>query len=561
MFHPSFSWRCVGWVLGIMASTTSVFAETQQRFDVQNFHPTPGPRDLIIAPQSQGLTPNSGGTKSPKLSIFNFAGGAFLNISLDPLVLINPFTNQKTDDLVRNRLQLDLMAAVGITKWFEMGLVFPVILFQQSGNLESIGQEGFIRSTVFGDIALIPKVPLVHRKYDAAGNEYGWGFALSMRTNFPTGSLENFASDGRVTVNPAATVDYRFGKTGILITTQTGVYVRPTVALANVERLGTMMTFAAGAEIPIPTLRKYGITALGGFYANVPLTTPIDQIGCVPAEFMLGGRWYADNGLTVSTGLNFGGGCGFGNPTFRYWVGTVYTIPQKLSKTFGTANADIIDWKKPKPCPTDWDPRINIPDRCPRVIRDGKQIKIIDRVNFATDKDTILEQSFGLLTDVANFIRDELKRDQKIKQILIVGHTDITGPVKEEKTPQDVASNDRYNQDLSNRRAQNVLAWLGDPSKGNIPQSLLKSKGMGRSQLLSKELRDKLPEAEYAKYTPTDLNSIDRRVEISVLYEEDLAKVTPVAEPPALDAKPTGPSVPAAKPAKVKPAKTKAIKK
>jgi len=72
----------------------------QQRFDIQPWRPTPGPRDLLIVPQTQPLTN------------FTFAGGAYLSFALDPLALVNR-DGQRAYDVVRNRLELDLMAAIG----------------------------------------------------------------------------------------------------------------------------------------------------------------------------------------------------------------------------------------------------------------------------------------------------------------------------------------------------------------------------------------------------------------------------------------------------------------
>ena len=64
------------------------------RFDVQNFRPTPGPRDLIIVPQSQPLSHLSG------------AVGAYFSFSLDPLVLLNS-DGQRAADVDRKSTRLN----------------------------------------------------------------------------------------------------------------------------------------------------------------------------------------------------------------------------------------------------------------------------------------------------------------------------------------------------------------------------------------------------------------------------------------------------------------------
>lgn len=158
---------------GLWATEPSARAQ-QTRFDVQS-RPTPGPRDLVIVPQSQPLAHLSG------------ALGAYFSFALDPLVLLNSDGNRSLD-VVKNRFQLDLMGAMGLGGWFELGVVLPVILYQSSGNLEPLGTE-VVRSTVIGDLSLIGKLPFVRRQSYASG----FGVALMTRVNAPTGVQEAFA--------------------------------------------------------------------------------------------------------------------------------------------------------------------------------------------------------------------------------------------------------------------------------------------------------------------------------------------------------------------------------
>ena len=200
------------------------------RFDVQNFRPTPGPRDLVIVPQSQPLSHLSGSI------------GAYLSFAFDPLVLLDQ-NEQRTLDVVKNRLQLDLMGALGIKDFMELGLVMPVILLQQSGNLESLGSEGSIQSTVLGDLALLAKFTFLRRRSYAKG----FGIAMVNRVNFPTGKREAFTSDGTPSWNPTFVFDYRFGM-GALISLQTGVYIRFVPLVFQDTVIGPTFTAAAGAD-------------------------------------------------------------------------------------------------------------------------------------------------------------------------------------------------------------------------------------------------------------------------------------------------------------------------
>ncbi|HMU39393.1 MAG TPA: OmpA family protein [Pseudomonadota bacterium] len=466
--------KWVLWAWFILGSVQTAHAQNT-RFDVQNFRPTPGPRDLIIIPQSQPLSHNSG------------AVGAYFSFSLDPLVLLNN-DGQRVADVVKNRLELDIMAAYGLGNWLELGMVLPVILFQQSSNLESIGEEGQIQSTVVGDLAVLLKVPFVRRLSYAKG----FGVSLQGRVNFPTGNQDAFASDGKVTFTPSFVADYRFGM-GALLALQAGVHIRPVAEFMDVK-LGPAFVGAAGAELPL--IRKYGITTLGGVYFNVPLQVLPDSIRQIPAEAMLGLRWYASFGVTFTTGFNFGADCGFSIPTFRYFLAAVW-VPGKTREY-----ESIESFKKPPDdpdgdgliapidhCPEEKGPAENngcperdadkdgivdrlddcptLPGRkalhgCPRVYADDNKIKVLERIHFATDQDVILPESFSVLEEIADYI----KSHPEWLEILIEGHCDIR-------------ADDAYNLNLSQRRANAVLKFL---LLRGVEPNRLKAQGFGRSR-------------------------------------------------------------------------------
>ncbi len=71
------------------------------------------------------------------------------------------------------------------------------------------------------------------------------------------------------------------------------------------------------------------------------------------------------------------------------------------------------------------------------------EIRILDRVEFATDSDEILERSNPVLEDVLSI----LSSNRQIRRVRIEGHTDDRG-------------DDDHNMDLSRRRAAAVRAWL-----------------------------------------------------------------------------------------------------
>jgi outer membrane protein OmpA-like peptidoglycan-associated protein len=135
--------------------------------------------------------------------------------------------------------------------------------------------------------------------------------------------------------------------------------------------------------------------------------------------------------------------------------------PARLGCPAGDRDKDLVvdpeDACPDKPGAPDPDPKKN---GCPgaTMITDG-QIKIIEPVFFATNKDVILKRSFPVLEAVAN----SLKGAPSIKKVEVQGHTDDRGKAT-------------YNRDLSARRAASVLRFLVE--KG-IDANRLQSKGYG----------------------------------------------------------------------------------
>jgi outer membrane protein OmpA-like peptidoglycan-associated protein len=497
--------------LGLTAWTASA---QEDRFDVQSFRPFAGPQDLVLVGQSRLLAP------------FSPVGGAYLNFSLDPLVLITAGTNSKAVSVVGNRLQLDVMAAVAIAPiasevgWVELGVTMPLVLAQASDNLEAIGTEGYLQSFVPGDMRLTGKVPLWRRAPEGSG----LGAAAILGVSLPTGIREAFASDGALTWNPNVIADYRFGS-GLLLSLNAGLWLRPDHEFLGVK-WGSSATFGLATEVPI--LRGMGINAVGMFSGSTPLEKFPNQPQQLPAELLMGLRWYSDADLTFTVGGGGGCGCSLTAPTLRFFSSVVWN-------PFGGEKDNIKKFKNPPPPPVDpdYDSVIGQGDRCPNEAgpvenggcpdtdldkdglvdrldtcpaeaglkakqgcpnrdRDGdgvedasdkcpdvgpgprghdgcplariqgNKILILDQVHFATDQDIILSESFPVLEEVA----DILLTHPEIQRVLVEGHTDAR-------------ATDAYNFDLSRRRAASVKEFLLD---SGIAVERLCSAGFGRSK-------------------------------------------------------------------------------
>ncbi|QDE70500.1 cell envelope biogenesis protein OmpA [Myxococcus xanthus] len=106
-------------------------------------------------------------------------------------------------------------------------------------------------------------------------------------------------------------------------------------------------------------------------------------------------------------------------------------------------------------------------DGCPdkgtvKVLVEGERIVILEKVYFATGKDVILARSFPLLKQAAAVLR----ANPQVELLRIEGHTDDQG-------------NDAKNLDLSQRRANNVRAFL---VKEGIAEGRMEAVGYGETK-------------------------------------------------------------------------------
>ena len=474
-----------------VALSTTASAQPDARFNVQLFRPSGAPQDLVVVTQSRPL------------SHLSVAGGPYFSYSLNPLTLVPEGGDLGRISLVGNRLQLDAMASVGLFDWVEVGVDMPLILAQGGQNLEVIGTEGSVESFVLGDLRLTGKVAVPGLRRPAEGK--GFGAALTMNVSFPTGAQEAFAGDGELTWAPGLVLDYRFGN-GILLALNGGFWKRPDRVFAGAS-VGDMMPFGVGTEVPI--VRGSGITAVGLVHGAVGLEKLPDEPRQVPAELLIGLRWYSSTGLTFTFGGGAGCGCSLASPTLSLFTSIIW-VPAKTREWEALERfKEPPEPVAPPPPPVDPDgdsvigggdlcPDVAGPvgnagcpdtdkdgdavvdrldkcpdepagsrgrDGCPLARRSGNKIVILEQVNFATDQDVILSESFPILEEVARVMNE----NPEVDRILVEGHTDSR-------------ASDAYNLELSRRRAASVVRFL---IESGVAAERLCSPGFGRSRPLA----------------------------------------------------------------------------
>jgi OOP family OmpA-OmpF porin len=99
-----------------------------------------------------------------------------------------------------------------------------------------------------------------------------------------------------------------------------------------------------------------------------------------------------------------------------------------------------------------------------RVEVTKEKIKINEKIQFAFDSAEIREESFSLLNEIAQVMKD----NPQILKVSVEGHTDTTGKAS-------------YNRKLSERRAKSVVEFL---SKAGVDKGRMDPKGFGPDRLL-----------------------------------------------------------------------------
>lgn len=131
----------------------------------------------------------------------------------------------------------------------------------------------------------------------------------------------------------------------------------------------------------------------------------------------------------------------------------------KPKDTDGDGITDNLDACVNDPGPPNDDPKKN---GCPKAVVVAGEVKILERIEFDTNKATLRPVSDGVLKAVA----DILAQHKEIKRIQVQGHTDNRGTKA-------------YNKTLSDKRAAAVKKWL---IANGIDAARLESKGFGQEQ-------------------------------------------------------------------------------
>lgn len=374
-------------------------------------------------------------------------------------ILVVDANGDLVSSVVENRLGFDIMGSVTVVGPFAIGLGIPVFIPQTGDFDPSIGG--------LGDIRVVPKVRILDDREHV-------GLAIAAEIRAPT-HAGDFAGGSRIPVFwPKLVFDHRFWGTGFRIGANAGVVIREGTTFANIEAASE---FAYAAAMGYRFGDGEGPVELGvEFWGGVGLTaTDTEEL---PLEGTLFVRGYPNDEWAISGGPSLGLVSGYASPTFRAWVGFRYTptshdkdgdgipddeddCPNVAEDRDGDEDLDGCPEEDPD---DDSDGVPNSDDDCPdqketingvqdddgcpdggpaKVIYEGGEIKILEKVHFRTGSAEIEDRSHSILNQVALV----MKANKNIKKVRVEGHTDDTGPRE-------------TNMRLSKARAESVRRYL-----------------------------------------------------------------------------------------------------
>jgi outer membrane protein OmpA-like peptidoglycan-associated protein len=419
------------------------------------------------------------------------------------------------DRLLERRLSLHLLAGWSLGR-VELAAHLPVALYQDAdfSLLERRGVTGAlvdpVAATALGDLRLGAKLPLL----DAA--RWPLGLAAMLDLRLPTGNGDAFTSDGLAVV-PSAVATRALGP--VRLDAQLGYHVRRAGQYAQLV-VHDGFTWAAGASMGLPRVgpleRWRAIAELTGAW---PRGYDLDgRRYRAPLAARAGLRWLAWRGLSLEAGGGAGlGRSGYGREAWRVFLGVRWArapvgAPAEDRDGDGVPNATDHCPRDAGPaaldgCPDrDADEIPDAEDECPALpgpaqnegcpVAEGEplveieteRLSLKDAIHFDTGKDTIKRESYRVLDEVAELLREH----REMKRIRVEGHTDNVGGAT-------------YNKELSERRAASVVRYLVE--KGGIARERLEARGYGF-------------ERPVASNATAKGRSRNRRVEFAILGEQ-----------------------------------------
>ncbi len=305
----------------------AVFAPAQAQaqtgaFSVERFRPPASSQGLLFGESGKTL-----GHLVP-------TAGLYLHWDHRPLRVIDTVNDKDLYDEVGYQLNAQVIAAIGITKWFEFGLAMPVMLAQGGDTRVPGFGDTTNLSAGLGDLRLVPKARLF--------SSGPLNVALAVPISVPSGSATYFSDDG-VGFDPrlAASWDEDAWK----VVANVGMRMQPSTTFAFSK---SSQTVAVGNEVSVSVGGEVRVHELVDVLADTSFGVSLEDQdgGGFAGEILAGARARLPLDLLATLAAGPGVGQGLGTPQFRVIAGLAWA-PDPEKDTDKDGNPDVTD-----ACPT-----------------------------------------------------------------------------------------------------------------------------------------------------------------------------------------------------------------
>jgi outer membrane protein OmpA-like peptidoglycan-associated protein len=292
------------WAARAEAQLTVFTTGTGNNLDIEHYQPTPLGLSTVESSLNQRWR--------------EYSVGLFLSYAHDPLVLFQD--RLQVAEVVRHRVDQDLIGSVGLLSWLDVTLVFPVTYYQTGDTTQQLGT---LTHVGLRDMRFQPKATIATQ--DKTGIV---GIAFVPEIWLPTGNKNAFMGNGNVTFAPHLIVDRTLNLLwGFRAGLEGGVRLRPRAEIGNVD-IGNEVYYRVGAGVGLPNLfdrHPEAIAELTGLSRLDNLFQKREQTAVI-GSLAMRLRWDLEPGHRIFGigGVNVGGTQGYGAPDFQVFTGIAY---------------------------------------------------------------------------------------------------------------------------------------------------------------------------------------------------------------------------------------------
>jgi hypothetical protein len=423
--------RLLPGIVAMVVMAVSMPAMAQDAVDVQAFDVSPFQQDLFVT--GKGFAREQ----------WQWNLGFYVDYQKAPLVIKSLESGDVVRTIVGNQVTGNLLGAVALTNWFDLGLALPVVMYQDGEGFpggDSPGVSGI------GDLRILPRFQLF-----TTGDKY-FSIGLTPAFTAPTGQLvDPYMGNQSFTFTPWLNMNLDFSRFGLAL--DLGYLLTKDGNIGDLDLKDELQVRAGIWDTVWPDNLDLIVEALSATAS----AEPFGNANQSPLELLFGGKCHATESIDVGFGAGVGLTEGYAAPDFRVFAGVMWhtnpTPPVVDSDGDGLVDPDDSCPNDPEDadnfedsdgCPdpdNDKDGILDGDDKCPNEPEtwnnhkdddgcpdelakvEGKKIVIMDKVYFYMDKAKIKPESNAVL----DAVYDVLQKYPGIMKVRIEGHTDTRG--------------------------------------------------------------------------------------------------------------------------------------